>query len=90
MIQDPYRPIPSYDYRVETLSPLQIDGLNNIFDQFDQVENTLEPVDPGSATTYENWYALCLGEESTGECHESAEHESSHVNSTPYPISSRT
>lgn len=75
VIQFPDQPIPTRVYEVETLTTEQINGLNNLFSKFEKVDNSLEPVESGKATTYENWNALCIGEQGQSGCPKAARHE---------------
>jgi hypothetical protein len=77
VIQFPNQSIPytSELEEVETLTTKQVKGLNNLFNAFTKVGNSFEPVEPGRATTYERWNALCIGEQGKFGCPKSAKHE---------------
>ncbi len=75
ILQSPTQPIPQRSYSIGSLSTEQMNGLNGLFSQFNQVDNSLEPVEPGSATTYQDWKALCIGEQGQSGCPKSAKHE---------------
>jgi len=75
IIQSPNQPISSQSYTLDSLSAQQVNGLNDLFNQFTQVDNSSEPVVSGSATTYGDWNALCIGEQGQTGCPKSARHE---------------
>lgn len=75
IIQSPNQPISSQSYTLDSLSAQQVNGLNDLFNQFTQVDNSSEPVVSGSATTYGDWNALCIGEQGQSGCPKSARHE---------------
>lgn len=75
VIQFPNQLIPPYSHKLKTLTTEQVQGLNNLFNTFPKVDNSIEPVEPGRATTYENWNTLCIGEQGQSGCPRSAKHE---------------
>lgn len=75
VIQFPDKPLPERSYEVESLAPQQASALNNLLNKFSKVDSSSEPVASGSATTYEGWNALCIGEQGQSGCPRSAKHE---------------
>ncbi|MBN3959916.1 caspase family protein [Nostoc sp. NMS8] len=75
VIQFPGKPIPGHSYEVNTLTAQQVNSLNDLLKKFKKVDNSFEPVLPGSATTYKEWNVLCIGEQGQSGCPRSAKHE---------------
>lgn len=75
VIQNPSQPIPAYSADIASLSQPQFLALNHLFNQFNSVNPGVEPIAPGSATTFAGWNLLCIGEQSTDGCPKSAKHE---------------
>ncbi|MBD2531267.1 hypothetical protein H6G97_17405 [Nostoc flagelliforme FACHB-838] len=75
VLQSPDKPILERSYRVNALTAQQVNSLNDLFKKFKKVDNSFEPVEPGSATTYKEWNVLCIGEQGQSGCPRSARHE---------------
>lgn len=75
VIQNPNQPIPAYSADITSLSQPQFLALNRLFNQFNSVNPGVEPIVPGSSTTFAGWNLLCIGEQSTDGCPKSAKHE---------------
>ncbi|WP_375479700.1 hypothetical protein [uncultured Nostoc sp.] len=79
VIQFPDKPIPqSISEGISEMNALtaqQVNSLNNLFKNFKKVDNSFEPVQPSSATTYKGWNVLCIGEQGQSGCPKSAKHE---------------
>lgn len=75
VIQNPNQPIPAYSANIASLSQSQFLALNQLFNQFQSVNPGIEPISPGSSTTFSGWKLLCIGEQSTDGCPKSAKHE---------------
>lgn len=75
VIQNPNQPIPAYSANIASLSQSQFLALNQLFNQFQSVNPGIEPISPGSSTTFSGWNLLCIGEQSTDGCPKSAKHE---------------
>jgi hypothetical protein len=75
VIQFPNKPIPIGFYETNTLTAQQVNSLNGLFKKFKKVDNSFEPVEPGSATTYKEWNVLCIGKQGQSGCPRSARHE---------------
>ncbi|MFN6488012.1 MULTISPECIES: caspase, EACC1-associated type [unclassified Nostoc] len=75
VIQFPGKPISKSYYEVNVVTDQQVNSLNNLFKKFKKVNNSFEPVEPGSATELQEWNALCIGEGFPSTCSRSASHE---------------
>nr|WP_242055257.1 caspase family protein [Nostoc flagelliforme] len=61
-------------YAGKELTVQQTNSLNNLFKKNKKVDDSFEPVKSGSATTFQGWNALCIGQ-AYSECPKSARHE---------------
>jgi hypothetical protein len=89
IIQSPNQPIPAYSptlnsLELDSLSIERVNALNDLFNRFNKVENSSEPVTSGSSTSYGEWNALCLGEQGQSQCPKSARHEVLSYAGLPY------
>ncbi len=75
VIQYPNAPLPVQVFEVVSLTADQVNALNGMYQQFAKVDARTEPIAPGSATVYNEWAALCLGEENQAGCPKSAAHQ---------------
>ncbi|TAF49000.1 MAG: hypothetical protein EAZ61_14890 [Oscillatoriales cyanobacterium] len=75
VIQYPDAPLPVQVFEVVSLTADQVNGLNGMYQRFAKVDARTEPIAPGSATVYNEWAALCVGEENQAGCPKSAAHQ---------------
>lgn len=77
ILRFPDQPIPAElnYWELELLSTEQANELDSLFNSFNQVDYSSEPVEHGRATIFSEWNALCFGEVKDSTCPRSAEHE---------------
>lgn len=67
--------LPTSSGSLTSLSIEQVALLNEMYDTFDKVNDSSEPVERAHATTFGGWNAICIGEEGQAGCPKSAQHE---------------